>query len=473
MESKRDYGPAVAKACDTIHKWCPGWMQGQRTGKERKIRSPLRDDKNIGSFSINEDTGEWYDFATCEGGDALTLYARIKGITNGQARAEIMGEVYDEKEEIEVDPILRANIAAGIHDEEMRKAYLDATAPDPEEEESKKEGPKEDGTKKEGASGKEVFPLVKYGSLTLEPPRWLIKGILEDNSLGVIFGASGHGKSYLVLDMAACIASGYDFHGRKTKQTGAVVYIAGEGHAGLSKRLRAWEIKTGADLSKAPLYISMKPAALCDDDYMRHVVDAVTRVGSVQRVALIIVDTWARNMAGDENSTVDTTTAIRAVDDLRALYQCTAIVVHHSGQAESERGRGSSALRAALDIEYKVEINNGIMMVKNTKMKDGEPPELMTFSFDFIDIGIDDEEGEPVTSAALDEIVLDGIVGKPKKKGKIQTMILEKVKENGGNMDKRDLREAMPNVAESSFFSAISTLISNGEMVQDGNIFRV
>jgi hypothetical protein len=89
MGQKKDFGPAVRKAADTIHQWCPGWMQGQRTGHERKIRSPIREDKTIGSFSINEDTGEWYDFATAEGGDALTLYARIKGIRNGEARAEM------------------------------------------------------------------------------------------------------------------------------------------------------------------------------------------------------------------------------------------------------------------------------------------------------------------------------------------------------------------------------------------------
>lgn len=444
MKSSRDYGPAVTKAADTIHQWCPGWMQGQRTGHERKIRSPLRDDKTIGSFSINEDTGEWYDFATAEGGDALTLYARIKGIKNGEAYAEIMGEEYDPADDFYIEPGVRAAAVAMLANEELKAEYMKITEAAPT-----------------------AFKLSRYGDMTMEPPKWLIKGILEDNSLGVIFGASGHGKSYLVLDMAACIASGRDFHGRKTKQTGAVVYIAGEGHAGLTKRLKAWELYNETSLKTAPLYISHRPAALCDDELMAHVKAAVEAVGKRQRVALIIVDTWARNMAGDENSTVDTTKAIRAVDDLREMHHCTGLIVHHSGQAESERGRGSSALRAALDVEYRVEIQNEIMSVKNTKMKDGEPPELMTFSFESIDIDTLDDDGDPVFSAALEEIDVSGIVGKKKRHGAVQIKMLEIIKENGGSMVKEKLRESMPEIKKSSFYSALKLLEKNKDIVLD------
>lgn len=446
MSQKRDYGPAISKAADTIHQWCPGWMQGQRSGHERKILSPLRDDKTIGSFSINEDTGEWHDFATGEGGDALTLYARIKGIRNGEARAEIMGEEYDPADDFYIEPGVRAANVASLINDELKQEYMKITESTPT-----------------------AFKLSRYGDMAMEPPKWLIKGILEDNSLGVIFGASGHGKSYLVLDMAACIASGRDFHGRKTKQTGAVIYIAGEGHAGLTKRLKAWELYNEVSLKTAPLYISHRPAALCDDELMAHVKAAVESVGKRQRVALIIVDTWARNMAGDENSTVDTTKAIRAVDDLRATHHCTGLIVHHSGQAESERGRGSSALRAALDVEYRVEISNEIMSVKNTKMKDGDPPELMTFSFEPIDIDMIDDDGEAIISAALEEIVLDGIVKKPKKKGKIQSLIVETVKKNGGAMDRRELRTAMKDTRDSSFFAALSSLFDSGDVTGTEN----
>ncbi|HQO65734.1 MAG TPA: AAA family ATPase, partial [Spirochaetales bacterium] len=257
-------------------------------------------------------------------------------------------------------------------------------------------------------------------------------------------------------------------HKRIVKMRGAVVYIAGEGRAGISKRLKAWEIHNKADLSKAPLYISHKAAALCDDGFMEHVRKSVQAVGARERVALIVVDTWARNMAGDENSTVDTTAAIRAVDDLRALYQCTAIIVHHSGQAESERGRGSSALRAALDVEYKVEIQNDIMLVKNTKMKDGEPPEPMTFAFETVDLGIIDDDGDPVESSVLEEVELEGIVPRKKKRGKVQSAILEALKEAGNPIEKQALKACFPDTRDNSFYSALSSLAESGDIIIDG-----
>jgi len=442
MGKKYDYKAASALAFERIASWCPGYVTGRVSGRERAIRSPIRDDKRPGSFFVNEDTGEWFDHATQEGGDTLALYAKIKGLRMGEARAEIMGEAYDPAEDIDVDPILRAKNVAALADEELKKEYLAITEP----------------------KNKNQWPLVRYGDMAIEPPKWLIKGILEANALGVVFGASGHGKSFFVLDLAACISSGADFHGREVKQKGAVIYIAGEGHAGLSRRLRAWEIHRGVSIKNSNLFISSKPAALCDDDYMMFVRDTVASVGMYEKVELIIVDTWARNMAGDENSTVDTTKAIRAVDELRALYGCTGLIVHHSGQAESERGRGSSALRAALDIEYKVEINGEILMVKNTKMKDGEPPEPMTFAFEPVELGVNDDDGDPIFSSALKEIVLDGII-KPRKKGVVQGKILEALKANDGEMDKEKLRESMQEVTKSSFYYAIKSLKDSGEIV--------
>jgi hypothetical protein len=444
MAPRRDYTRAAARALESIASWCPGYVFGRVKGDERWICSPLREDKSPDSFSINETTGQWHDFATDDSGhDALALYAKIKQIKNGQAYAEIMGDPEAVEDDYYIDPDTRARNIASLANEELKKVYEQLTQPSPSS-----------------------FPLVRYGLMTLAPPKWLIKGMLEDNSLGVVFGPSGAGKSFFVLDMAACIASGQEFHGRPTKVQGAVVYVAGEGHAGLSRRIKAWELYNKATLQEAPLYVSTKAAALCDPEFMAHVKKSVEVVGQKQRVALIIIDTWARNMAGDENSTVDTTAAIRAVDELRALYQCTALIVHHSGQAESERGRGSSALRAALDIEYKVEINNDIMIVKNTKTKDGEAPEPMTLAFESVDLGIFDEDSEPVFSSALVEVVLDDILPK-KRKGAVQNKIMELLRQNNGMMEKAALRAQMPETIDCSFYKSLKALKESGEIVAD------
>lgn len=249
---------------------------------------------------------------------------------------------------------------------------------------------------------REPFPLHSFENIPLEPPKWLVKGILEDNSFSCFFGASGTGKSYTVLSMACCIATGKPFFGHAIKTTGPIIYVAGEGFAGIAKRLFAWEKYHDTKIPPETIFVSGCPAALGDDDFMQHVTEAVARVAEAHgRPALIIIDTWARNMTGNENDTADTSAAIRSLDQLRMDYRCAAIVVHHTGKADSERARGSSALRAALDTEYQVDNTKDIVTVRNTKMKDGESPDPMVFSFEYVDLGITDDDGEPVFSSVI------------------------------------------------------------------------
>ncbi len=54
--------------------------------------NPLRIDKKLGSFRINIISGRWADFATNDrGGDLISLYAYLKGISNYKAACEIVG----------------------------------------------------------------------------------------------------------------------------------------------------------------------------------------------------------------------------------------------------------------------------------------------------------------------------------------------------------------------------------------------
>jgi hypothetical protein len=42
---------------------------------------------------------------------------------------------------------------------------------------------------------------------TLPPVRWLVRGVLPTEGIGAIFGPSGSGKSFLVIDLLASVAS--------------------------------------------------------------------------------------------------------------------------------------------------------------------------------------------------------------------------------------------------------------------------
>jgi hypothetical protein len=252
---------------------------------------------------------------------------------------------------------------------------------------------------------KSAFHFAHVSELLADhaPPVWLIDDILEAGTLGQVFGASGCGKSFLVIDWAACIASGRIWNDKVTAP-GAVFYIAGEGFSGFKRRLRAWEIQTGQNLISAPLFFSVQPAALMDAGNAAAVCEAVRKLQSAYgKPALVVVDTLHRNMGdGDENNAGDVALFLQSLDAMRAEFGAAVLVVHHSGHAESGRGRGSSSLRAAVDHEYLLtKHTDGRRELSCTKAKEAEPPPAMWFNLQHVDLDWPDGKGGWQSSAVL------------------------------------------------------------------------
>ncbi len=89
---------------------------------------------------------------------------------------------------------------------------------------------------------------------TPAPIDWVIKGFLPTKTLFMTFGNPESGKSLLSLDMALHIVLGLPWCGKKVKQ-GAVFYLAGEGHYGLSRRVKAFAEHHQIDLTGKPLFL--------------------------------------------------------------------------------------------------------------------------------------------------------------------------------------------------------------------------
>lgn len=206
--------------------------------------------------------------------------------------------------------------------------------------------------------------------LNLPDPAWLIEGVIPEG-LGVIYGGAGTFKSFIAKSMAGCVATGRPWHGRSVNP-GYVVYIAGEGRAGLKARVRAWwEVSGRPDMSR----MRWLPEAINLRD--RSVIQRLrTTIATLpERPKLIVVDTMARTLpGGDENSSKDVGEFVAAIDGLCR----TRLVVHHTGHDPS-RERGSSALRGAADLMLKIERDRKSPRVRLVcdKMKDApEWPEL-------------------------------------------------------------------------------------------------
>ena len=248
----------------------------------------------------------------------------------------------------------------------------------------------------------------RFRKADIKPTDWLIRGYLETDSLSVIYGPPANGKSFVALDWAACIATGKDWHGKKVKQ-GAVFYLIGEGHRGMDRRLAAWEQLNKRDLESAPLFVSERAAILTDQSDVQETMCAIKSLvdESGETPALFLIDTLARNFQGNENSQEDMGRFITHVDTIKAHFNCSVMIVHHSGKDGDKGARGSSALKGAVDTEYQcslTETENGkVTTVKNTKMKDSDTPPPRSFLLEPQKLDVIDEDGQPTWSAALVE----------------------------------------------------------------------
>jgi len=234
------------------------------------------------------------------------------------------------------------------------------------------------------------------------PISWLVKRWIQSQALVMVHGPSGGGKTFVVLDWCLHMASGReDWAGHKVRP-GNVVYLAGEGHHGLRGRVAAW--KHHHQAGKLAMWLSKDG---CDLNTPTGYLKVVEQVRMLQdRPSVIVVDTLHRFLAGDENSAQDAKTMLDACNALMQEFNCSVILVHHTGVSDEaqHRARGSSAWRGALDIEISiVPGKDGVpMQILQRKSKDAEMAETIHVELHQVNIpGWKDEDDQQVTSAVI------------------------------------------------------------------------
>ncbi|MDE1220213.1 helicase RepA family protein [Vibrio aestuarianus] len=209
---------------------------------------------------------------------------------------------------------------------------------------------------------------------------YLIEGILPAKSFGVVYGPSGSYKSFFIMGLAAHIASGTQWDARKVKKTG-VLYVVAEGGIGAPRRVKAWEKANLNGKTLDNFFVINEPVHIANHQSLKRLEATIKNIEATQsvKIELVIFDTLARCFNGaDENSTKDMNYFISGCDMLKASMDVTVLVVHHTGKDEKGTARGSSALRAACDFEFKVSRgeNSAVspsLILSCEKMKDDQP----------------------------------------------------------------------------------------------------
>lgn len=313
--------------------------------------------------------------------------------------------------------------------------------------------------------------LVKADDFSSRPSpiSWLVKGWLQEQALVMVHGPSGGGKTFIVLDWCLSIAAGLDdWFGNKVKN-GQVVYLAGEGHHGLRGRIAAW--KQHRNVGALNMWLSK---AGCDLNTAQGYQRVVSNLRSENiQPKIIVVDTLHRFLLGDENSSQDAKTMLDACSALIQEFNCSVLLVHHTGVNEEaqHRARGSSAWRGALDIEVSIvpaKDGNPIEIVQR-KSKDAELREPLYC--ELLTVPIDnwyDEDGEQVTSAIVSQV--DHEPKENKKDSKLTECI--KLFQNAWEFNDYEKRKNNPYISSSGIknFLDKSVGMSERQINQEFNI---
>ena len=261
-----------------------------------------------------------------------------------------------------------------------------------------------------------AYNFIKLNELYKQPLEidWLIEDIIPNNSVGMIYGASGSGKSHIILSMAVMIANGLPWFDKDTKQ-GNVLVMAGEGLGGISRRLKAIEIENNLAIDQSNLHISNRAIGLDTTNGYKLVDQAINGLETPPEI--IIIDTLSRHlMESEENSNDDMARFINKLEDIRLKYGCTIILVHHTGKSSNNGARGASALKANIDFSFEVAGENKKCALSCDKMKDADDaiPE-MYFKIKAVDLGILNSKGKQITGACIVETATPSVSTKTKK----------------------------------------------------------
>ncbi len=309
-------------------------------------------------------------------------------------------------------------------------------------------------------SAARTFKFTKAREILLKPTpiAWAVRNYFARDSLVAVNGQPGSAKTFIALDWSACMSTGTAWFGNEVAK-GAVFYLCGEGHAGISRRLRAWEVARGISLADAPLFVSN--AAICLNDPMaaQQVLDAVDALGAQTGAIpiLIVVDTLARHNSGDENDTKDMSAFIRTLDIFRNRYGATVLVVHHAGHGDGQRGRGSSAQRAAWDTEFFVIARDEARALICTKAKDWETPEPVQFGLRPIELPEPwvTDEGTALQSAVVDINKDNGIDMTPTQKAAVE-LLKELCARQRAYLERQGIQVDVVRVPKRDFMTALN-----------------
>lgn len=278
-----------------------------------------------------------------------------------------------------------------------------------------------------------------YPFITADTPldisrKWVIKGVMALEEISSFIGAPGGAKSALLTDIAIHTAIRPEWRSYKIREPRAVVYWALERGFLVRRRIEAYR-RRDEIAGSIPIAIIPHIINLLDKQCA---VDIVETIKAVQdhfgmAVGLVVFDTYSKGISaggGDEDKAKDQNIVNANMRRVLEMIPIHISGIGHTGKDESRGERGSNAHLADVDMQAVVNGNDTIRTATVTKANDQDTGPLTSYSLERIELGLDPEDGDVISTFIVDDTPLPDFAaakkGRPPKQALVAFNMLQK-----------------------------------------------
>lgn len=235
---------------------------------------------------------------------------------------------------------------------------------------------------------------------------YAVRGLLTRGMTGLVAGVSNAGKTPMVFDLAAHIAKGTAWNGKKVRQ-GYVLIASTEGFAGLLNRIEALRREHFADgpahgVDFLPGSFDLRSTPRDADELAKLMLARAAAFGL--HPTLLVIDTTSHTLAGGDESNPEHVRAwISNVKRIARKTGAAVLGVHHPPKDGSSAYRGSSLWANDLDLIIAVEMDKATRTSRVTTPRAKDWPEIepLHFRIKKVTLGVD-QEGDNITAPVVE-----------------------------------------------------------------------
>lgn len=278
----------------------------------------------------------------------------------------------------------------------------------------------------------ELIPLSALDCMEIIPKRYILDGLIEDETITLFSGREKIGKTYVLMNMALCMAACKPWLDIETMPdvTGRVLWLNLDMSRTTSQR-RIYEITHGIseawNITQPDLFdqFDMLDGQTFRDAGCTDSVEFFTDNDAVQRLQKFII---SRNVkvcfidnliqiegAAQENSSNDIQRVFNRVKTMRDITHCSFVIIHHTTK-DGGRGRGSGDIFAETDLNLQLDqcTNPQQLILKTDGARNSALHEIgmMKKFMQRIDEngeGLTDANGHSINIFKLERIETDGL----------------------------------------------------------------